>query len=100
MLFKHVPPMCSRCKRLHEDSIEDWITDGTIRCDAFPDGVPGEIKGYSFDHRNPHPEDNEIQFELADNENQETVNNFLDRMFMSWPKLEKILQTEHKTMEK
>ncbi|MBF0546217.1 MAG: hypothetical protein HQM08_17370 [Candidatus Riflebacteria bacterium] len=32
-------------------------------CDAFPNGIPEEILGLQFDHINPHPGDNGIQYE-------------------------------------
>jgi hypothetical protein len=35
-------------------------------CEAFPDRVPREIYTGQFDHREPYPGDNGIQFELRD----------------------------------
>jgi hypothetical protein len=37
--------------------------DPGFRCAAFPDGIPDEILHSKFDHRNPHPGDNGIQYE-------------------------------------
>ena len=33
-------------------------------CNAFPSGVPSDILGLEFDHRNPHPLDNGIVYEM------------------------------------
>lgn len=33
-------------------------------CDAFPKGIPHEILSSEFNHINPHPKDNGIQFAL------------------------------------
>ena len=46
-------PICVRCKHLHPD----WT------CDAFPDGIPREIKLDEVDHRKPIEGDHGIQFE-------------------------------------
>ena len=35
-------------------------------CDAFPEGIPGEIFGGVFDHSQAYPGDNGIRFEQAD----------------------------------
>ena len=56
--------LCVWCKHAHNDN---------RTCDAFPDGIPDEIK-YSdvdrnlapFDHRKPYPGDNGIRFEIRD----------------------------------
>jgi hypothetical protein len=37
---------------------------GRYICDAFPNGIPPKIMHGDFDHRNPHPKDNGIRFEL------------------------------------
>ncbi len=51
-------PICLQCK--HYDKSEDRET---IRCDAFPDGIPDEILYTGFIHTNPYPGDNGIRFE-------------------------------------
>lgn len=35
-------------------------------CDALPNGIPREIYKGRFDHRQPHPQDNGLRFELRD----------------------------------
>ena len=48
--------LCRYCKHLEDTG--KWV------CEAFPKGIPhGLIEGL-FDHRNPHPDDRGIQFEL------------------------------------
>jgi len=51
--FDTILPQCLRCKY--------W--NGKGRCEAFPDGIPHEILIDEFDHKEPHPDDNGIQFE-------------------------------------
>ena len=36
---------------------------GEIQCDAFPDGIPEAIITGDYDHAEPYPGDNGIQFE-------------------------------------
>lgn len=45
---------CDICKHVYENGYE---------CDAYPDGIPVVILGGDFDHSEPYPEDNGIQFE-------------------------------------
>ena len=47
---------CLYCMHINEEKL------GT--CTAFPDGIPHEILSSEFNHINPHPKDNGIQFKL------------------------------------
>jgi hypothetical protein len=53
------PAICDSCRNLRE-------TDDTLRCAAFPAGIPDDITLHGFDHRNPHSGDNGVQHELED----------------------------------
>lgn len=48
--------LCATCVHLHRDNHSDTT------CDAFPEGIPAEIIESRFDHHEPHPDDNGIQF--------------------------------------
>jgi len=49
-------PQCFRCARYRPD-------DGEMLCDAFPDGIPGQISFNKFDHTKAYDGDNGIRFE-------------------------------------
>lgn len=51
-----VRPMCLGCK--HFDAAAE-----SLRCDAFPEGIPDAITKSKADHRLPIAGDNGIQFE-------------------------------------
>ena len=48
-------PQCHSC--------EHYIV-GTVRCVAFPDGIPDPIISGDVDHKDPYPTDNGIMFKL------------------------------------
>lgn len=52
-------PQCYRCKHRYEQSKRP----GRLTCEAFPDGIPLEIRLNKHDHKEPYPGDNDIRFE-------------------------------------
>lgn len=52
--------VCSRCAHFHVGS----VFGQKKTCEAFPDGIPGEIFLGENDHTQPYKGDNGIQFEL------------------------------------
>ena len=61
-----VAPICLECNRFHYADLENNI------CDAFPDGIPWAIITSEFDHHNPYPGDNGLQFEPVEDEQPST----------------------------
>jgi hypothetical protein len=56
-------PPCVWCKHFHTETFIDVLLTGARTCKAFPQAIPRDIwEGY-FDHRRPHPDDQDIQFE-------------------------------------
>lgn len=51
-------------------------------CAAFPDGIPAIISAGGFDHREPHPHDNGVRFEIRTDErfdwDEKKTDDFLD----------------------
>jgi hypothetical protein len=56
-------PLCLRCKHFVND-------EKSLRCVAFPDGIPFAILSSKQDHRMPYPGDNGIRFEEIDKKNE------------------------------
>lgn len=48
--MRYTPNLCRSCARLNQD-------DGGATCEAFPRGIPDEIRVHGGDHREPVPGD-------------------------------------------
>jgi hypothetical protein len=66
--------ICGECAHFSEEAREE---DHRPTCAAFPGGIPDEILFDGFDHREPHPDDNGIQFEPADDVDPDTLDQLL-----------------------
>jgi hypothetical protein len=56
MVMTDIPAtLCIFCRHLRE---------GTVRCDAFPEGIPDDILFSLRDHREPYEGDRGIRFEV------------------------------------
>lgn len=51
-----LPPMCIGCERFNRSE------DELFSCEAFPDGIPKEIRDNLFDHRLNFPGDGGLTF--------------------------------------
>lgn len=49
----HIPSICEACRRLRE---------GSLTCDAFPAGIPVQIRLFGASHEDPVPGDHGLQF--------------------------------------
>jgi hypothetical protein len=67
-----VRPLCEFC--------QNRFSDGTLRCRAFPDGIPEPIITQEADHRLPYAGDNGIRFETDGTSEDE-----IERMFAGRP---------------
>jgi hypothetical protein len=63
MTIKSTMPICFWCK--HLDTQKQYDT-GATKCLAFKERIPSEIWNLEYDHREPHPDDNSVQFEKLD----------------------------------
>lgn len=70
-----LPTMCDVCRFRHPFDPDVGVTT----CDAYPDGVPGEIRYGDADHRSALPGDNGVRFEPAPNAHPGTVERALAR---------------------
>ena len=81
------PPFCWPCRHYRSAMVSHGPIPGMHpldnTCAAFPEGIPPEILGGGFDHREPHPHDNGVRFEMRTDEAfdwaEQKTNDFLDR---------------------
>lgn len=66
-MAQHSAPMCMWCAHFYEEL-------SGFKCEAFPGGIPEDIYESRFDHREPHPDDKGIQFELAEDAGEDRLN--------------------------
>ncbi len=60
MPIKRTQPLCWWCS--HFDPYAHKVQK-VWRCAAFPEKIPGAIINGEYDHREPHPDDNGMQFQ-------------------------------------
>ncbi len=72
--------ICASCKHLatHREL-------GIAACIAFPEGIPLSIIQDGFDHRYPHPGDNDVQWELDPDSRDELTLFLLDKKWGRFP---------------
>ena len=82
------PSFCWPCRHYRPPAGAPGSIDGDWSlgtCAAFPDGIPSLIAVGGFDHREPHPDDGGVRFEVdaakmeRDGLDPTTVDEFLDR---------------------
>lgn len=56
-------PQCWICKHFEVNTLWKYPRP---HCPAFPEGIPDDIFYNRYDHREPYPDDNDIQMELFD----------------------------------
>lgn len=62
-MVSRLPSICDSC--IHFDDEQDqYQLFATQRCNAFPEGIPVEILSGNYDHRDNHPLDNGVTYDL------------------------------------
>lgn len=70
MCASPIPHQCATCSRFHgeyapspEELLDPYLCDaGSLKCDAFPEGIPWPIQEGEFDHAVPYAGDHGIQY--------------------------------------
>ena len=93
-------PFCWPCRHYRRSPVSHGDIPGMHRldhtCAAFPEGIPSLILVGGFDHRDPHPDDNGIRFEVRTDEqfdwDEQKVTVFLDRKLRMFHQRERRLK--------
>lgn len=64
-MTSRTPAQCVSCKHWISP-LDSGADDDAQTCAAFPAGIPDDIWWNRFDHRQPYPGDNGIQWESLD----------------------------------
>jgi hypothetical protein len=67
-------PLCMVCKHRKKDATGHWFV-----CEAFPEGIPGEIITGVFKHTRKYPGDNGIRFEPAVKDEAQALKDKIDK---------------------
>ncbi len=73
MCASPIPHQCGSCSRFHgeyapspEELLDPYLCDaGSLKCDAFPKGIPWTIQRGEFDHEREWPGDGGLRYERA-----------------------------------